>query len=132
MKKMKIPNTRLTNKISTAPPIMAPRLVSLELTVGWCVAESLRISEWKVRGTLLFLPALLVEITTIITVAFSNSLRPEMMNWLVSTVSVEVVSGCWSPSTLTLQWRSKVSTTVPVGTLQDTVTESVEVEMRDK
>ena len=130
MKKMKIPNTRLAKKIPTAPPIMALKLVLLELTVGCCVAESRRISEWKVRGTLLFLPALFVEITTIITVAFSNSLRPEMMYWLVSTVSVEVVSGCWSPSTL--QWRSKVSTTVPVGTLQDTVTESVEVEMRDK
>ena len=130
MKKIKIPSTRLAKKIPTAPPIMAPRLVSLELTVGCCVAESLRISEWNMRGTLLFLPALLVVITTILTVVFSNSLRPEMMYWLVSTVSVEVVSGCWSPSTL--QWRSKDSTTVPVGTLQDTVTESVEVEMRDK
>ena len=66
MKKMKIPNTRLAKKIPTAPPIMALRLVSLDPTVGCCVAGSLRISEWKVRGTLLFLPAFLQTINGIL------------------------------------------------------------------
>ena len=74
----KIPTRKLAINIPAAPPMIAPRLVSFE-PPGGDVAESARMLELKVRAALLFLPALLTEVTTSAIVAFSKPLRPVMV-----------------------------------------------------